>query len=73
MFKFNFQHDDKETNVKFDDEQSIVTSPFGCFTVDQIDPSQFDQEKAREKFEAFQSDLVPSVYEGKIISLTLEI
>lgn len=33
-----------------------------------LDESPVDAEQSRKKFEAYQSDLVPSVYEGKFCS-----
>lgn len=63
MFKFNFESNETNEIDEFEEETRTDRSDFGFLTFDEI---QIDEEnlKIKEKLELFQSDLVPSVYEG---------
>lgn len=66
MFKFNFNVDENNSNENSNtnvEENCSVNQEFGSFYVDDL--LKDNEEIDRDKFQSFQSDLVPNIYEGK--------
>ncbi|CAF1341332.1 unnamed protein product [Adineta steineri] len=70
MFKFNFNVEENGINENLNvkekqDDLSTLTQEFGYFHIDDLQSeSKEDEEKSRQKFELYKSDLIPNIYEG---------
>jgi hypothetical protein len=67
MFKFNFNieenNQNEDLNVK-EEENGLINQEFGGFDIDDLDQAK---EEERKELQLDSSDLIPNVYEGKII------
>jgi hypothetical protein len=71
MFKFNFNIEENNSNENFDnkeEENCLTNQEFGCLNIEDL-----DEEINRTRLEFNGTDLVPNVYEGKIIELYVRI
>jgi len=73
MFKFNFNINENNSNDNMnikDEENCLINQEFGYFNIEDLQNiSKEDEEINREKFQLHKSDLVPNIYEGKLIRL----